>query len=85
MNSSLLEKTLFFFSFLEKTLKESLEQEIQPVNLFFSLIIYLLFLAMLGHHYYASSSLLAVSRGFSLIAVHRLLIAVASLVAKHRF
>ena len=40
---------------------------------------------MLGHHYYASSSLLAVSRGYSLIAVDRLLIAVASLVAKHRF
>ena len=45
-----LEKTLFF-SFLEKTLKESLEQEIQPVNLFFLNYLFVIF----G---YAGSSLL---------------------------
>ena len=67
---------------LEKTPESPLDyKEIQ--SFFFFLIISLLFLAVLGHRYYASSSLVAVS--YSLVAVHRLLIAVASLFAGHRF
>ena len=39
---------------------------------------------MLGLHCYEGFSPAAVSRGCSLVVVHRLLIAVASLVAEHR-
>ena len=68
---------------LEKTPESPLDyKEIQPVNLFL-LIIYLLFLAVWGHRYYASSSLVAVS--YSLAVVRRLLLAVASLCAEHWF
>ena len=43
-----------------------------------------LFLAVLGLHYCMGFSLAAVSRGYSVVVVHGLLIAVASLVAQHR-
>ena len=49
-----------------------------------SLLIYLL-LAMLGLRCFTGFSLFVASRGYSLVAVHRLLIAVASLVAEHGF
>jgi len=42
-----------------------------------------LFLAVLGLHCCTNFSLVAVSRGYSLVAVHGLLIVVASLVAEH--
>ena len=44
----------------------------------------LFILDCLGLPCYMGSSLVAVSRGFSLVVVPRLLAAVASLVAKHR-
>ena len=43
-----------------------------------------LFLDVLDLHCCKRFSLVAVSRGYSLVAVHGLLIAVASLVAEHR-
>ena len=48
------------------------------------LFIYLFWGAVLGLHGCARSSLVAASRGYSLVAVCGLLIAVASLVAEHR-
>ena len=45
---------------------------------------YVYFLAVLGLHCYAGFSLAAVIRGYSLLVVRRLLIAVPSLVAEHR-
>ena len=50
---------------------------------FFLMFVYVLFLAMLGLHCFASFSLVAESGGHSLV-VHRLLTAVASIVAEHR-
>ena len=44
----------------------------------------ILFLVMLGLNCRAGSSLVVASGGYFLTAVHRLLIAVASLVAEHR-
>ena len=43
-----------------------------------------LFLAVLGLHCCVGFSLVAMSRGYSVIAIHRLLTAAASLVAEHR-
>ena len=48
------------------------------------LIIYLLFWAVLSRRCYGSSSLVMVRWDYSLVAVPRLLIAVASPVAEHR-
>ena len=42
-------------------------------------------MAVLDLPYYTAFSLVVMNGGYSLDAVHRLLIAVASLVAKHRF
>ena len=50
---------------------------------FVTYLLFILFLAVLGLHCCAGFSLAAVSEGYSLAAVHRLLIAVAPLVAKH--
>ena len=50
-------------------------------------VIYLityLFLTVLGLRCYVGFSLVVLSASYSLVAVHRLLIAVPSLVAKHR-
>ena len=44
-----------------------------------------LFLAVLGLHCCTGFSLVVVSRGYSLVAMHRLLIVVASLVVEHKF
>ena len=44
-----------------------------------------LFLAVLGLRFCTGFSLVAVSRGYSLVAMHRLLIVVASLVVEHKF
>ena len=41
------------------------------------------FLAMPGLDYYEGFSLAAVSGGYSVVAVHRLLVVVASLIAEH--
>ena len=49
---------------------------------FFQLFIYL-FLAGLGLHCCADFSLVAGSRGYSLVVVHRIFIVVASLVSEH--
>ena len=43
-----------------------------------------LFLAKLGLHYYVGFSLVAASRSYFIVALHQLLIVVASLVAEHR-
>ena len=55
------------------------------MGFFLSNFIYL-FVAALGLHCYTGFSLAVVSRGYSLfiVAVHRLLIAVASLIVEHR-
>ena len=47
-------------------------------------IIYLLFLTVLGLCCCTDFALVVASRGYSLVAVHGLLIVVASLVAEHR-
>ena len=52
------------------------------VTIFFFLSVYL-FLAVLGLHWCLDSSLVVVSRGFSLVVVHEFLTAVASL-EEHR-
>ena len=44
-----------------------------------------LFLAVLGLRCCTGFSLVAVRRGYSLVAMHRLLIVVASLVVEHKF
>ena len=55
----------------------------KSIMLFKDLFIYL-FLIVLGLHCGTQSSLVVVSEGCSLVAVHRHLIAVASLVAEHQ-
>ena len=45
--------------------------------------IFYLFLAVLGLHCCAGFSLVAASRGYSLVTAHKLLIVVASLVVEH--
>ena len=52
--------------------------------LFFKIFIYFLFLAVPGLCCWEGFSLVVTSRGYSRIAVHGLLIVVASLVAEHR-
>ena len=52
--------------------------------LFLRFLLIYLFLAALGLHCWARLSLVAVSWGYSLVAVCRLLVAVVSLVAEHR-
>ena len=51
-------------------------------SFFFFFNIYLL--AVLGLHCYTDFSLVAETRGYSLVALHGLPVAVASLVAEHR-
>ena len=48
------------------------------------MFVFYLFIGCVSHCCCAGFSLAAVSRSYSLAAVHRLLIAVASLVAEHR-
>ena len=52
---------------------------------FFFLNLFTYILIVLGLHCYAGFSLIAASGGCSLVMVSRLLIAVASLAAEHRF
>ena len=51
---------------------------------FLSIEFIYLFLAVPGLHCYIGFSLIATSRSYTLVVVHRLLIAVASLIAEHR-
>ena len=51
---------------------------------FFNNLFTYLFLTVLGLRCYVGFSLVVLSASYSLVAVHRLLIAVPSLVAKHR-
>ena len=53
------------------------------VPFFTSFYLFILFLAVLGLHCYVGFSLVAASGGYSLAAVHRFLIAVASPVVEH--
>ena len=57
--------------------------QIKDVGILNILFMYL-FLALLGLHCCAAFSWVAASRGYSIAAVHRLLVAVAPLVAEHR-
>ena len=55
-----------------------------PVHFFFNLISYLIYLLDLWSSFRCWLSLVAGSRGHSLVAVYRLLLAGASLVAEYR-
>ena len=55
------------------------------ITLFKRILFIYLFLAMVGLHCSAGFSLAAASEGYSVVAVCRLLIVVASLVAEHGF
>ena len=54
------------------------------LSFIYVIIFICLFLVVLGLHCVTQSSLVGLSDGYSLVAVHRLLIAVDSLVAEHR-
>ena len=68
------------------SLRKSVELDLDFVCLFVWLVVFnnLISLAVLGLHCCADFSLVVVGGGYALAVVHRLLIAVASLVAKHR-
>ena len=68
---------------MQSTLGQLFQYNWEPNPLYFFLFIYLV-LAVLGLHCFEGSSLVAASRGPSLVVVHRLLISGASLVAEHR-
>ena len=53
-------------------------------SLFKKIDLFLVFLTVLGLHFCEGLSLVAVSGGFSLVVVHKLLVVRASLIVEHR-